>query len=284
VSKTPIEQELVFNFCVGPLATIKSQLLQELGLTKWQYQKLMEKLKRNRWIITICHNVNQLNPFFRLLLGASNKWVYLAKYATNHDFLDLFSIPFYLAKKEKPVDLYIHFEKYPIFKAYFDGLAFFQIQTQKSFHYTVLPINIHYSGANPHITLPMKHDIFELETCGKRKIKEIWIEGNRLWVHFDNSISLSLMFKSASWLNWRTPNLILRQIRKFSRILAKELEKSGTIENKLNEITMKPMKQFYRMYKADYEFLKRYWDGHDYIEFNEEKAFETCLKQALGLT
>jgi len=91
------------------------------------------------------------------------------------------------------------------------------------------------------------------------------------------------MFKSASWLNWRTPSLILRQIRKFSRILAKELEKSGTIEKKLNEITMQPMKQFYRMYKADYEFLKRYWDGHDYIEFNEEKAFETCLKQALGL-
>lgn len=203
---------------------IRKMLLKTKGLTTWQIeaylgiskrlaQKYTKLLCELRWlIIGKWVTYNDLNPFLELIAGYYLKETcqICSKFVPYQvDFLDLFAYPLWLALNEKVLDVEIiwsqhepnfskqyfpnptyHFRKiYP----YWNGIVQFKIETDKKTHYAVLPYNIHWTGRNPHITLPIRHKLYG--------IKEVSFVKRGLKVHFDNSITVGIPLGCASWVS-----------------------------------------------------------------------------------
>lgn len=159
---------------------------------------------RGKWV-----TFTDINPFFEMLIYFYPEKIkeLVRTYAPKQvDLLDLFSYPLLEAVKHKvnnvefiwsqhepnfgqkyfPKQGY-HAKLYP----YFNGVLQTKAETDNGNYYSTLPYNIHWTGRNSHVTLPIPFRFYG--------IKEIGFSSGALKVHFDNSITVTIPLGSASY-------------------------------------------------------------------------------------
>lgn len=269
-----------------PYAT-KKVILKSLG---WEYKKdnklyssIMKELRIDRWTI-IDKGIeveNRLNPFLDYIKEYNNeKWEFLLNYA-NYDLLDLFNFPFLQAKKEgiHNIKVYWYPDDMIPFKVYWNGIVFFKIETiRKNEYFAVLPYQVHWSGENPHVTIPLKHGLFDIETK-KHIIENVWLEDGMIKIHFDFSLKLGIpVYNSGNYNNAYAKNRILRNIAKKSLTVKREVEKRKL---HLRTYHLLQYNSEGKKYWRHLDFIERYWNNHDYVEFNNPEKFESVINKLL---
>jgi len=188
-----------------------SYLERKLGIKLRTAQKYTHISCKLRWLIFgRWYPFYDLNPFLELLVYLYPKKVrkIVSKFAPLQvDLLELFASPLQLALKDKVSDVEIIWSqhepnwnnRYFPQKAYFakrlypywNGIIQFKVETDKKTHYAVLPYNIHWTGRNCHITLPISFKFYGIEsaTYSKSEIK----------IHFDNTVRAAIPLGSASY-------------------------------------------------------------------------------------
>jgi len=172
-------------------------------------QRYIKQLSKLRWLaLQAGYSARRLNPFLELMLYLNYEATIdvIKTFSPYHiDLFDVYSYPLLLALKDdiEEVDfIWAHYDgkKYDYlpnirilmdtdnWMLYWNGLC--QIRARgKNTHYAILPYNIHWTGRNCHITLPLPWKFYGIESACYSK--------GKLKIHFDNSINISLFLGSA---------------------------------------------------------------------------------------
>lgn len=135
------------------------------------------------------------------------------------DLLDLFTLPLQDAINDEVSDVQINWSQIePAFGVkffgnlklpsrriylYWNGIVQIKAKGKEKTHFIVLPYNIHWTGRNSHITLPIHFRFYGVEKASYSK--------EALKIHFDTSVRTSIPLGSASWT---TRKLLHKQGRK----------------------------------------------------------------------
>lgn len=183
----------------------------QLNMPRRTAQKYLLNLCKLRWCMKgRWVSYNDINPFLQMLfyLSPKNSGLFIKKYAPKQiDVLDLFAYPLFEAFNEKVNDVkFIWSQKEPSFDKhyfpstiysvkfypYFNGTVQIKAETDNQDYYVTLPYNIHWTGRNKHVTLPIPFKFYGVQECG-------YSTNESLKVHFDNSITVSIPLGSASY-------------------------------------------------------------------------------------
>jgi len=216
--KLPKLKDVLEHMISYNMVTRSNWLAEDLDISRRTAQKYLKRLcylrwlMRGRWV-----TFTDINPFLQLLIYLSPKETgkVVSSYAPKQiDLLKLFASPLLRAVDEKVNNVEIiwsqheptwgmHFFSrqgyYPRLYPYFNGTIQIKIETDERDFYATLPYNIHWTGRNCHITLPIPFEFYGVESCSYSK--------GKLKVHFDNSVSVGIPLGSASY----TSRQLLRQ-------------------------------------------------------------------------
>jgi len=205
-----IYQTIAINSCDNDWLHHKLQLTKR---TARHYTNMLCKL---RWNV---HNFSfyDPNPFLECLLYffPQRTWRIVKKFASYQvDLMDLFTLPLQEAISDEISDVQINWSQIePTFGAkyfgnlkfpsrriypYWNGIVQIKAEGKKKTHCAILPYNIHWTGRNSHITLPIPFRFYGIEKAAYSK--------GVLKIHFDNSIRTAIPLGSASWFTRKLLN------------------------------------------------------------------------------
>lgn len=187
-------------------------VVNKLKISRRTAQKYLLRLCKLRWCMRgRWVTYNDINPFLQFLIYLSPKKMgqLIHFFAPRQvDLLNLLSYSLLEAIDEKVNDVkFIWSQKEPDFGndyfpslqhigkfyPYFNGTVQIKAETESRDYYSTLPYNIHWTGRNSHITLPIPFKFYGVQDVGySSKI-------NKLKVHFDNSITVGIPLGSASY-------------------------------------------------------------------------------------
>ena len=206
----PAFEQAILEIMKAQVNPLPKPLERALGVSERTAQRYTQKLCQLRWLIKgRCYMRCDLNPFLELMIQFFPKkvWKLVSKFASQQvDLIDLFALPLQLALDDKVLNveiiwsqhhpnwgkLYFPKQAYDVkVYPYWNGIIQFKVETDKKTHYAVLPYNIHWTGRNCHITLPIPFKFYGIESavCSKSETK----------IHFDNSIKTTIPLGSASY-------------------------------------------------------------------------------------
>ncbi|MCW4015469.1 MAG: hypothetical protein NWF06_03785 [Candidatus Bathyarchaeota archaeon] len=188
------------------------EVSKSMGISRRTARKYLLRLCKLRWCMKgRWVTYTDINPFLQFLFFLSPKTT--PKFIRNFvpkqvDLLDMFSFPLLQAYREKVNDVkFIWSQKEPNFNQhyypaikrnvkfypYFNGTLQIKAETDNGDFYATLPYNIHWTGRNKHVTLPMPFKFYGIQECGMSD------KSDKLKVHFDNSITVGIPLGSASY-------------------------------------------------------------------------------------
>jgi len=189
-----------------------SYLERVLGIKLRTVQKYTRILCKLRWLVFgRWYPFYDLNPFLELIIYIYPKKTrkVVSKFVSLQiDLLNLFALPLQYALDDEVSNVEIRWSQHePTFgKTYFpkgihlpvrrlypywNGILQLKIEADKKTHYVVLPYNIHWTGRNCHITLPIPFKFYGIESAAYSK--------SETKIHFDNSIKVAIPSGSASY-------------------------------------------------------------------------------------
>jgi len=194
----------------GTFRPTNQHLEKALGISSRTAQKYTRTLCQLRWLIKgRCYMWSDLNPFLELMIIFCPRKMreIVSKFVSQQvDLLDLFAMPLQLALNDKVLNVELiwaqhepnwgrlyfqkqdyHVKLYP----YWNGIIQFKVETDQKTHYAVSPYNIHWTGRNCHITLPIPFKFYGIEKAAYSK--------SETKIHFDNSIQTTIPLGSASY-------------------------------------------------------------------------------------
>ena len=204
----PILTQIVEDLVNGAtMFTTSSDFARVYKISRRVAQKYLKRLCELRWLAKELfppygHN---LNPFYELMIQIEPRYKCLTKFAMYQiDLLDLLTLPLFNGLNEKVENAEIIWSQhepkhghecfptnsvriYP----YWNGILQIEIKTHGFPLCCVLPYNIHWTGRNAHITLPIKWAFYG--------IKEVTFTKDKVKVHFDESTTVAIPLESASW-------------------------------------------------------------------------------------
>jgi len=182
-------------------------LADDLNIEMRTAQRYTRKLCELRWLARNGWYTFWIpNPFLKCMVYPKKLEKIISKFAPLQvDLLRLFAYPLQLALKDKISSVEViwsqiepnfnrqyfqHFVRRP-FYPYWNGIIQIKAEGKKQDYYSVLPYNIHWTGRNPHICVPIPFNFYGVKSSMYSKGKAT--------IHFDNSIVVSIPLRSASW-------------------------------------------------------------------------------------
>ena len=185
-------------------------IAQHFNIARVTARKHLRRLAQLRWLKKDLSSPyeNELNPFLELMIRLHSKYKCLSEFVPHQvDLFDVLCIPLLEAlslavvnveivwSQMEPHHGYECFPKraYTQIYPYFNGIVQFRIKTNTMPDIcTVLPYNIHWTGKNPHVTLPIMWKFYGIKEATYK-------DDNTVKVHFDKSITVAIPLGSASW-------------------------------------------------------------------------------------
>jgi len=206
----PKLEDIVFH-TVAINSCDMSWITKELGLNLRTAQHYTRMLSKLRWVIFgRWYPFYDPNPFLEHItyIFPQKIWKIVKKFAPLQvDLLDLFAMPLEFALQDEISDVDFRWSQVePTFGIsyfpnislpnrrlypYWSGIVQIKIEGKKKTYYVVLPYNIHWTGRNCHITLPIPFNFYGIESATYSK--------GELKVHFDNSVKTTIPLGSASY-------------------------------------------------------------------------------------
>lgn len=210
----PQLEQAILEIIKRPFLPTNRHLEKALGISLRTAQRYTQTLCQLRWLIKGRWYMRwDLNPFLELMvfLYPNKTRKIVSKFVSQQvDLLDLFALPLQSALNDKVLNVGMiwsqhhpnwnkrYFPKqgyYVKLYPYWNGIIQFKVETDKTTHYAVLPYNIHWTGRNCHITLPIPFKFYGIKRAAYSK--------SNVKIHFDNSIKTTIPLGSASYTTRR---------------------------------------------------------------------------------